>query len=312
MKKYFVIPMVFFSVVMWSQATIAESLHLSKSDGISQGECVVSGESLTYTICYDNPNSYAVDNVILTDKLPDNASFISVPEGSSGGYDASTHSVTWNIGSLDAETTEECVDLTIKTNNTALPGTVLTNQVTIDSSNEESPSVVDEPTVIEEDTGICPVAVYVDIKPGGCPTPINVGSKGVLPVAVLGTNDFDVTTIDPTSITLAGVFPLRWSLEDVATPYEINIDECNIDDCHELTGDGYVDMTIKFDSQEIYAAIGEVYDRECLILELTGKLKTAHGELPIKGGDVVSILKKGRKQNVAPANSLLLNSTLSH
>ncbi len=306
MNKYFVLPMAFFSVVMWSQATIAESLNLSKSDGISQGECAVSGEGLTYTICYDNPNSYAVDDVILTDELPDNASFVSVSEVSSGVYDASTHSVTWNIGSLDAETTKECVHLTIKTKNKALPGTVLTNQVTIDSSNEESPPVVDEPTVIEEDTGICPVAVYVDIKPGGCPTPINVGSKGVLPVAVLGTNDFDVTTIDPRSITLAGVFPLRWSLEDVATPYEINIEECNIDDCHELSGDGYVDLTLKFDSQEIYEAIGEVYDRECLILELTGKLKTAHGELPIKGGDVVSILKKGRKQNVAPANSLLL------
>ena len=149
-------------------------------------------------------------------------------------------------------------------------------------------------------------SVYVDIKPGGCPTPINVGSKGVLPVAVLGTADFDVTTIDPTSITLEGVSPLRWAIEDVATPHTINVDECNIMDCNELPGDGYVDLTLKFDTQEIYEAIAEVYDRECLILELTGKLKAAYGDLPIKGGDVVSILKKGKKHNVAPVNSLLL------
>ncbi len=304
MNKYFVIPMAFFSVVMWSQITVADSLNLSKSDNLSQDECVVSGEDLTYSICYDNPNSYAVYNVLLTDVLPDNTSFVSVPEDSSGVYDASTHNVTWDIGVLDKESENICVQLTIKL--TALPGTVLTNQTTIASSNEELPPVVDEPTVIEEDTVICPVAVYVDIKPGGCPTPINVGSKGVLPVAVLGTADFDVTTIDPTSILLAGVLPLRWEMEDVATPYTINVDECNIDDCHELTGDGNLDLALKFDTQEIYEAIAAVYDRECMILTLTGKLKTAYGELPIKGGDVVSILKKGRKHKVAPTNSLLL------
>ena len=63
---------------------------------------------------------------------------------------------------------------------------------------------------------------------------------------------------------------------------------------------------MKFDTQEIAAAIEEVYDRECLILELTGELKAAYGGLPFKGGDVVSILKKGRKHNVAPTNLILL------
>jgi len=287
---------------MCSQVTLAESLNLSKSDSLSQDDCVLSGKNITYTICYDNPNSYAVNDVILTDALPNNTSF--VPEGNNGVYDASTHSVTWDIGLLAENSEKTCVQLMI--NVTADPGTVLTNQVTIESSNEELPPVTDEPTVITEDTEICPVAVSVDIKPGGCPTPINVKSKGVLPVAVLGTANFDVTTIDPASITLEGVSPLRWAMEDVATPYTINVDDCNIDDCHELSGDGYVDLTLKFDTQEIYEAIAEVYDRECLILELTGKLKTAYGKLPIKGGDVVSILKKGRPHNVTPANSILL------
>jgi uncharacterized repeat protein (TIGR01451 family) len=305
MNKYFVIPMVFFSVVIWSQISVAEPLTLSKSDGLIQDECVVSGEDLTYTICYDNPNSYDVNDVILTDELPDETNFISADND--GVYDAISHSVTWTIGLLEKkqeEPIEACVQMT--TNVTAFPGTVVTNKVTIDSSNEESPPTVDEPTVVEEETGICPVAVYVDIKPGGCPTPINVGSEGVLPVAVLGTEGFDVTTIDPQSITLAGVSPLRWEMEDVATPYAVNVDECNIMDCHELTGDGYVDLTLKFETQEIYEAIAEVYDRECLILDLTGKLKTAYGGLPIKGGDVVSILKKRKEPIVAPANSLLL------
>lgn len=153
-------------------------------------------------------------------------------------------------------------------------------------------------------TGI--IQVSVDIKPGSCPNPLNVRSKGVLPLAILGSDEFDVTQVDPTSITLEGVSPLRWAIEDVATPHPINVDECNIMDCNEETGDGVDDLTLKFDTQEIYAAIPEVSDRECLILDLTGNLKTAYGDLPFKGGDVVSILKKGKKHNVAPGNSLLL------
>jgi hypothetical protein len=67
--------------------------------------------------------------------------------------------------------------------------------------------------------------VFVDIKPGSCPNPFNVKSKGVLPVAILGAEDFDVTMIDPSEILLSrdgieeGVPPLRWSYEDVATPF---------------------------------------------------------------------------------------------
>ena len=72
-------------------------------------------------------------------------------------------------------------------------------------------------------TGVCipverVIEVPVDIKPQSCPNPLNVGKKGVLPVAVLGNDDFDVTDIDPSSVRLAGVPPLRSSLEDVATP----------------------------------------------------------------------------------------------
>jgi hypothetical protein len=46
------------------------------------------------------------------------------------------------------------------------------------------------------------IQVYVDIKPGSCPNPINLKGKGVLPVAICGTEDFDVKTIDPESILL--------------------------------------------------------------------------------------------------------------
>ena len=52
--------------------------------------------------------------------------------------------------------------------------------------------------------------VDIDIKPGSCPNPFNGKSKGSVPVAIVGTGEFDVTDIDITSIELAGVRALGW------------------------------------------------------------------------------------------------------
>jgi hypothetical protein len=41
------------------------------------------------------------------------------------------------------------------------------------------------------------VAVPIDIKPGSFPNSINPQSKGVIPVAILTTDTFDATTVDP-------------------------------------------------------------------------------------------------------------------
>jgi hypothetical protein len=44
------------------------------------------------------------------------------------------------------------------------------------------------------------IPVGMDIKPGSDPNSINPNSKGIIPVAILTTNDFDATTIDPLSV----------------------------------------------------------------------------------------------------------------
>jgi len=49
-------------------------------------------------------------------------------------------------------------------------------------------------------TWVQAIEVTIDIKPGGCPNKLDVKSKGMLPVAILGTEDFDVFTIDVASI----------------------------------------------------------------------------------------------------------------
>jgi hypothetical protein len=62
---------------------------------------------------------------------------------------------------------------------------------------------------------VLPIPVPIDIRPTSCPNPLNTTLKGVLPVAILGMADLDVTTIDPATLLLEGVAPLRWSYEDV-------------------------------------------------------------------------------------------------
>lgn len=135
--------------------------------------------------------------------------------------------------------------------------------------------------------------VPFDIKPTSCPNPLNSKSGGVLPTALLGTPDFDVTEIDPESITLEGVSPLRWSLEDVATPFEPYLDKpMDAYACNELTADGLEDLTLKFDYREIVDALDAKYGplSKGQVLKLTIEGQTLDG-LPFIGEDVMIVVK---------------------
>ena len=96
--------------------------------------------------------------------------------------------------------------------------------------------------------------------------------------------------VDPNMINLEGVSPLRWSLEDVATPYEGPLDDAY--DCHKKRADGYQDLVLKFMAEELTTALRNVKDGDVLVLVLTGKLKSEFGGTTISGEDVVRILSK--------------------
>ena len=134
------------------------------------------------------------------------------------------------------------------------------------------------------------LSVHVDIKPQSCPNPLNVKSKGVLPVVILSTDVFDVNEIDPNSLEILGIGPIRYSYEDVAAPADANAlpEECV---CSTEGPDGYTDMTLKFDTSEMIEAIVEVEDGDYVVLTLTGSLKDG---TPIEGTDCVMIIKKGK------------------
>jgi hypothetical protein len=53
-----------------------------------------------------------------------------------------------------------------------------------------------------------------------------------------------------------------------------------------------MDLTLKFKSQELVAAIGAGADGDVLVLSLTGNLMEEFGGTPIIGEDVIVILMK--------------------
>ncbi|HLA81090.1 MAG TPA: hypothetical protein VJP78_05570, partial [Thermoleophilia bacterium] len=149
------------------------------------------------------------------------------------------------------------------------------------------------------------IPVPLDIKPQSCPNPIDCKDKGVVPAAILGTAHpaaGDVTNIDPASILLfvvdggPTVAPLRWSLEDVATPFGVppysGKEAC--EDCTTAGPDGFLDLTLKFDATAVVGLLGGEADKSCVVMKLTGKLKEEFGGTKIVGEDVVRFQCKSK------------------
>ena len=81
---------------------------------------------------------------------------------------------------------------------------------------------------------ISPETMTIDIKPGSDPNSINLRSKGVVPVALLSTAEFDATTILESGgdVYFAGAIAIRLNIEDV-------------------DGDGIDDVICHFRTQEL-------------------------------------------------------------
>jgi hypothetical protein len=135
-----------------------------------------------------------------------------------------------------------------------------------------------------------PIAVALDIKPGSDPNSVNLRSHGVLPVAILSNEDFDALTVDVDSLRFGDptlieegwspVDPIRSSAEDV-------------------TGDGLMDLTLKFSIPELLAnnVLGPVTEQGVL----TG---STFDEMRIIGSDPIRIV--GRTFVVPEPSSMLL------
>jgi Tol biopolymer transport system component len=155
------------------------------------------------------------------------------------------------------------------------------------------------------------IFISLDIKPGSCPNALNVKNyrfdlmsneeitdpgrsigkiqpspdlrDAKFPVSIQGTADFDVYSIDLSTVELEGVSPTRWNYEDVSTPMPADALEC---ECHGLGPDGLADLILKFDRRAIIEALGDVSDGEMIPLTITGQLLDG---TPFEGVDCILI-----------------------
>ena len=97
--------------------------------------------------------------------------------------------------------------------------------------------------------------IFIDVKPQSCPNTVDLNGNDVLPVAILGTDTFDVFDVDVMAVTLLGVEPIDFSYEDVSTPVGMDAENC---ECTDAGPDGYLDIVLRFDTQEVAGAMEEL------------------------------------------------------
>ncbi len=116
------------------------------------------------------------------------------------------------------------------------------------------------------------ITIEIDIKPGSDPNSINPNSKGVTPVAILTTADFDAASVNVTTVSFGKegteAEPVHYSFEDV-------------DD------DGDTDMILHFKTQETGITAGDT--------EATLMGKTTDGKDIIGTDSVRTVPPKGKK-----------------
>lgn len=155
------------------------------------------------------------------------------------------------------------------------------------------------------------ITVPVDIKPGSCPNtitswaytakeemPDDISAIRVITVAVLGTDKFDVKTIDPSTTKMsregiaATVSPLRYLYKDVATPFTGDL--CG---CHKLGADKKMDLYLIFEEQKVVNTLN-LKDAGDVKLSITGNLNMDNKGIPIRGEDCISVLSNKETQEV--------------
>ena len=87
--------------------------------------------------------------------------------------------------------------------------------------------------------------VEIDIKPGNYPNSINLGSGGTVPVAIISTADFDATTVNPLTVSLASAsVKLRGQGTPAASSEDVN-------------GDDLLDLVVHVSTQALELSSGD-------------------------------------------------------
>ena len=112
--------------------------------------------------------------------------------------------------------------------------------------------------------------VEIDIKPGSEPNCFNNDGHGVIPVAILGSAEFDVTTIDAGSVMLQGLAVKAVGKSNKLLAHYEDVDS-----------DGYDDLVVQIEDDDLVFEEGDTTGT------VTGNLNNG---MPIQGSDTICIV----------------------
>ncbi len=113
--------------------------------------------------------------------------------------------------------------------------------------------------------------VDIDIKPGSYPNSINLGSQGVIPIAIFSSDTFDATQVNPETVALAGAGVAVRGKGSKYLSHEEDVD-----------GDDLLDLVVQVETQNLDP--GEVQDGFAFVTGLT------YDDQAIEGMDEITIV----------------------
>jgi hypothetical protein len=234
-----------------SKRIIGSGGHYTYSDMTGIVSRTITTKTGTWTVVYDSGVQNMLWGTISWTSLEPQGTLIAVEVSSSNNQ------TDWSA----LETAANGVPLTSTPNGRYLKITTTLRLI----SGETSPVLYDLTVKLGA------IAVGIDIKPGSYPNAINLGSLGVVPVAILSRAYFDATTVNPDTVELAGA---RVGIRGKGNKYMAHAEDVN--------GDGLVDLvvqveTINFNPEFIQGGYAI----------LTGKMFSG---IPIKGKDEIIIV----------------------
>jgi hypothetical protein len=132
--------------------------------------------------------------------------------------------------------------------------------------------------------------VSVDVRPGSSDNHIQLGSSGLVPVALLGSADVNAASIDPASVRFAGAYAR--TRKDGSTIFTIA----------DVNGDGIPDLSLGFDTETLHLAPGATVAYVCgrltdgrplqgqAAVNVGGTVSRAYGKLRPREGDQTAVL----------------------
>ncbi|MFH1884065.1 MAG: hypothetical protein ABIL62_15315 [Planctomycetota bacterium] len=121
--------------------------------------------------------------------------------------------------------------------------------------------------------------VEIDIKPGSYPNVINLGSHGLIPVAILSDEGFDATTVDPGTIELAGASVVKRGKGNKFMAHKEDAD-----------GDGLLDLVVQVATDDIDASLLEEVEEDNVIYVYAVLTGSTYDGQDIEGRDEITIV----------------------